>query len=114
MEKKGRRIPRHQREEAASRATRRFSTARTWRYSSAIAVDESELVPADPDKQNYSVSPESAYYSMKLRCQRCGEEFWFSASEQRVRYEEWGFWIDSVPKHCSGCRKLLREANGRV
>ncbi len=50
---------------------------------------------------------------MKLRCERCGEEFWFSANEQRVWYEEWGFWIDSVPKHCAACRTMLREANGR-
>jgi len=114
MRKRCRRIPRYQRDNAASRAARPVSTARPWRYSSAIAIDESQCLPADPDKQHFSVVPESAYYSMQLRCQRCGEEFWFSANEQRVWYEEWGFWIDSVPRHCSGCRRLLREANGRA
>ena len=51
---------------------------------------------------------------MKLRCERCGEEFWFSANEQRIWYEEWGFRIDSIPKHCAACRKMLREENGRA
>lgn len=109
MGKSGRRIPRYQREDAAGP-----ETARPWRYSSAIAVDKSQCVPANSAKQNYSVVPESVYYSMKLECERCGEEFWFSANEQRVWYEEWGFWIDSVPKQCAGCRRLLREANGRA
>jgi hypothetical protein len=108
MGKRHRRTPRYQRE------ARRFRSARPWRYSSALDVDQSQCVEADPEKQRYSVVAESAYYSMKLRCGRCGEEFWFSANEQRVWYEEWGFWIDSVPRHCSGCRRLLREAHGRA
>ena len=111
MGKRGRRVPRYKRE--ATDLARRASPARPWRYSSAIAVDESQSVRADPEKQHYTVISESVYYSMKLRCERCGEEFWFSANEQRVWYEEWRFWIDSVPRHCAGCRKLLREANGR-
>jgi hypothetical protein len=86
-----------------------MNSARPWRYSSAITVDESHCVLANPDKQHYTVVPESAYYSMKLRCERCGEDFWFSANEQRVWYEEWGFWIDSVPRRCVTCRRLLRE-----
>ena len=91
-----------------------MKTARPWRYSSAITVDESHCVPANPEKQHYTVVPESTYYSMKLRCERCREEFWFSANEQRVWYEEWGFWIDSVPGHCAMCRKLLREEQNRT
>ncbi|MFO0951208.1 MAG: zinc-ribbon domain containing protein [Isosphaeraceae bacterium] len=86
-----------------------MNTARPWRYSSAIDVDESNCVPADPEKQHYTVIPESAYCSMRLRCGQCGQEFWFSANEQRVWYEEWGFWIDSVPKNCAPCRRQLRE-----
>lgn len=113
MGKRGRRIPRYQREEAASRPARQAITARPWRYWSAIAVDESKCIPADPDRQHYTVVPETAYYSMQLHCRRCGEPFWFSANEQRVWYEEWGFWIDSVPKHCAGCRRQEREAKGR-
>lgn len=86
-----------------------MTSTRPWRYSSAIAVDESQCITADPERQHYTVIPESTYYSMKLRCEGCQEEFWFSANEQRVWYEEWGFWIDSIPRRCAKCRKLLRE-----
>ena len=58
--------------------------------------------------------PETVYCSMKLRCENCSEEFWFSANEQRVWYEQWGFWIDSIPKRCAKCRRLQREAHGRI
>jgi hypothetical protein len=77
-----------------------MKSARPWRYSSAITIDESSYVPANADRQHFTVVPESAYYSMQLRCDGCGEEFWFSADEQRTWYEEWGFWIDSVPDQC--------------
>ncbi len=80
-----------------------------WRYSRALAIDDSNYVVAIPEKQNYTVIAESMYYSMKLSCEECNEEFWFSANEQRVWYEEWGFWIDSVPKQCTTCRKSLRD-----
>lgn len=90
-----------------------LQSTRPWRYSSAVEVDKVNRVIADPEKQNFTVVAESVYFSMKLKCKRCREEFWFSASEQQAWYEEWGFWIDSVPKHCSTCRKLLRQEHGR-
>ena len=91
-----------------------MKSSRPWRYASAIAVDELRCVPADPAKQHYTVVPESAYCSMKLGCERCHGEFWFTADEQRLWYEEWRFWIDSVPKHCASCRKQLRETEGQA
>jgi hypothetical protein len=86
-----------------------MKSTRPWRYRRALAVDESNCVAANPDKQNYSVVAEAIYYSMKLSCEQCHDEFWFSANEQRVWYEDWRFWIDSVPKQCASCRKALRE-----
>lgn len=112
MGRRGRRVPKYLHDDVARReAAQQSRSARPWRYASAIEVDESQCVAADPEKQHYSVVSVPVYYSMKLGCERCGEEFWFSANEQRVWYEEWGFWIDSVPKHCAGCRKRLREAD---
>ena len=90
--------------------TENVESTRPWRYSGAISVDKSQSVTADPEKQNFTVVPESVYFSMKLACDRCGDVFWFAAEEQRVWYEEWGFWIDSIPKQCADCRKHLREA----
>ena len=89
-----------------------MNTSRPWRYSSAIAVDEANSVAADPAKQNYTAVPELTYVSMQLRCEGCCQPFWFTASEQKLWYEEWGFWIDSVPKECAECRRATREAKG--
>lgn len=89
-------------------------STRPWRYAAAITVDESRCVASNPEKQHYTVIPESVYCSMKLGCERCHEEFWFTANEQKGWYEEWGFWIDSVPKHCEPCRRALREEKGRA
>src|SRR5687767_4921515 len=77
-----------------------MKSSRPWRYSTAIAVDESHCVTANPEKQNYSVIAESTYCSMQLTCERCHQPFWFTANEQQMWYEQWGFWIDSIPKEC--------------
>lgn len=87
-----------------------MNSSRPWRYSSALAVDESQCIEADAEKQNYSVVPESMYYSMQLSCEQCQQPFWFTANEQQLWYEQWGFWIDSVPKQCADCRQALRDA----
>jgi hypothetical protein len=89
-----------------------MKSTRPWRYSSALAVDESNCVVANPDKQNYTVVAETVYYSMKLGCKQCHNEFWFPATEQRVWYEDWRFWIDSVPNQCAACRKASRKTDG--
>ena len=89
-----------------------MQSTRPWRYFHAQDVDESTSVTANPEKQNYTVVAESTYYSMKLVCDRCRQEFWFSANEQKIWYEEWGFWIDSIPKQCAYCRKVLRAERG--
>jgi hypothetical protein len=44
-----------------------------------------------------------------FRCDRCEAEFSFSAPEQRRWYEDLGFWIDSLPKHCLRCRLDVRN-----
>ena len=48
-----------------------MNSARPWRYSTAIAIDESLCVTANPEKQHYTVVPELFYCSMKLGCERC-------------------------------------------
>jgi hypothetical protein len=39
----------------------------------------------------------------------CREEFAFTADEQRTWYEEYGFWVDSLPRHCLAWRRELRD-----
>jgi len=91
-----------------------MKTARPWRYSTAISVDELRFAEADPSKQNYSVVPESHYFAMQIACESCNGKFWFSENEQQHWYEELGFWIDSVPSNCPNCRRDLRAAQERA
>ena len=78
-------------------------------FHGSLRVDYSSAVRANTGKQNCSICPRHWYLDAIFPCGRCGGEFTFTASEQRVWYEEYGFWIDSLPKHCPGCRQGLCE-----
>ena len=78
-------------------------------FHRSLRVDYGSAVRADPERQNRSICPRHWYVDTFFPCDRCGSEFAFTAAEQRVWYEEYGFWIDSLPKHCQGCRRELRE-----
>ena len=78
-------------------------------FSGSIRLDYATAVRSDPEKQNCSICPRYWYVDAIFRCRRCGDEFSFSAAEQRVWYEEYGFWVDSLPRHCVACRRELRE-----
>lgn len=75
----------------------------------ALRRDFDTAIRAHPDRQNCSICPRYWYVDAIFPCDRCGAEFTFSAAEQRVWYEEYGFWIDSVPRHCLACRRDLRN-----
>ncbi len=75
----------------------------------SVRVNYEPAVRADPDKQNCSICPRYWYVDAIFRCERCGAEFSFSAAEQRAWYEDYGFWIDSLPRHCLACRRDLRS-----
>src|SRR5262245_5791275 len=75
----------------------------------SLRIDYGSAVRADPDRQNCSICPRYWYVDAIFPCDRCESEFTFSAAEQRVWYEEYGFWIDSLPRHCLTCRRELRE-----
>jgi hypothetical protein len=72
-------------------------------------MDYATAIPGNPDRQNRSICPRYWYVDADFDCARCGGPFTFSAVEQRVWYEEYGFWVDSVPKHCGPCRQQLRH-----
>ncbi|MEW5978916.1 MAG: zinc-ribbon domain containing protein [Acidobacteriota bacterium] len=75
----------------------------------SVRMDYSSAVRADTERQNCSICPRYWYVDTVFPCERCGDEFTFTAEEQRVWYEEYAFWIDSLPKHCPSCRRALRE-----
>jgi len=78
----------------------------------SLRVDYETAVQADTDKQNCSICPRYWYVDTTFRCDRCGAEFSFSAAEQRAWYEDYGFWVDSRPRHCLACRQDLRTLKG--
>ena len=43
------------------------------------------------------------------RAVACGKEFCFTAAEQRLWYEEYRFYVDSLPKVCTACRRENRR-----
>jgi len=75
----------------------------------SLRIDYGSAVRADPERQNCSICPRYWYVDTIFPCDRCDSKFTFSAAEQRIWYEEYGFWIDSLPKHCLACRRELRE-----
>jgi hypothetical protein len=78
-------------------------------FQGSRRIDYGSAVKADPERQNCSICPRYWYVDTTFPCDRCGAEFEFKATEQRVWYEEYGFWIDSLPKHCLACRRQLRD-----
>ena len=81
-------------------------------FPRCVSMDYASAVRANIAKQNCSICPRYWYVDTIFSCDRCGAEFAFTSAEQRVWYEEYGFWIDSVPKHCLECRRALRDLKG--
>jgi hypothetical protein len=77
-----------------------------WR---CVSLDYDSAIRADITRQDYSVVPRHWYIDAKFRCDRCQTVFGFSAQEQKVWYEGYGFWVDSCAKQCRDCRRELRD-----
>jgi hypothetical protein len=75
----------------------------------SLHIDYATAIKADISRQNYSVCPRHWYIDAVFHCPRCGNNFRFAADEQRLWYEEIGFFVDSQPKHCGACRGELRN-----
>ena len=78
-------------------------------FAGSVRLDYATAVRADPAKQNCSICPRYWYLDATFSCARCAAEFQFTASEQRVWYEQYRFWIDSVPRQCPACRRDMRQ-----
>ena len=77
-------------------------------FYGSLRIHYASAVRSDVSRQNYGVCPRYWYIDASFRCTGCDAEFDFSASEQKTWYEEYGFWVDAIPKHCLPCRKKLR------
>ena len=63
-------------------------------------------VPANILKQKQSAIHVTHYFDVKRICRDCGSLFIFFAEEQKFRYEELGFPVNSDSILCSACRKI--------
>ena len=72
-------------------------------------LDLDSAIRADTSKQHFTVIPRYWYADATLQCSRCQRDFSFTAVEQQLWYEGYRFWIESVPRQCSICRKELRR-----
>lgn len=73
-------------------------------------IDYSTALKADVSRQNYTVCPRHWYVEVSYLCTRCDNGFLFSAAEQKVWYEDYGFYVDSMPRCCPSCRSDLRNS----
>lgn len=80
-----------------------------FRSSEIVNVDYRSEIKAIVSKQKFSIRPLESYVDITLRCEGCKIEFCFSAKEQKLWYEEYGFIVDSYAKNCRKCRSELRR-----
>jgi hypothetical protein len=78
-------------------------------FWSALSVDHRTAVRANTKKQNYSVCPRHWYINANFKCERCGQEYTWTAGEQKAWFEDFFFWVDSQPRRCSNCRAEQRH-----
>lgn len=81
----------------------------THLFQGAISLQYETAMRGDIEKQNYSICPRHWYLDAKFQCSRCKIPFLWSAQEQRRWFEDYRFWIDSIPKHCPACRAERRR-----
>lgn len=77
-------------------------------FFGALRIHHDTAVRANIEKQNYSVCPRHWYVDADFKCQRCSEDFTWTADEQKVWFEDYFFWVDSLPRQCRKCRIELR------
>ena len=79
-----------------------------WRYSDLKYFPET-AIPANTEKQNYSIYPRSIYVDIEVKCEVCKRPFIFFAREQQYWFEGLGFWVDAHCTKCPDCRKKDQE-----
>lgn len=78
-------------------------------FRGATHLAHDYAVRADIAKQNDSVCPRHWYVDATICCVGCGNDYIFTADEQRFWYEELRFYVDSFPTRCNHCRRADRE-----
>lgn len=84
----------------------------THLFYGALHLDYATAIQGDPSKQNYSVCPRHWYIDADFKCSDCGREFTWTAREQMAWFEDYFFWVDSLPRHCKTCMADRRRLQG--
>ncbi|WP_231943724.1 zinc-ribbon domain containing protein [Aeoliella mucimassa] len=91
-----------------SRKKEREALSSYWRYS-YLKTDVTDILEADISKQNRSWGARGYYIATLHVCRQCGKDFRFTAQEQKLWFEEYGFFIDAYPGCCLECRREKRK-----
>lgn len=81
-------------------------------FSGALRIDHETAIRANPEKQNCGYCPRYWYVDAHFKCEKCGCEFVWTASEQKAWFEDYFFWVDAQPRQCRKCgaeRRRLAE-----
>ena len=78
-------------------------------FPRCMEIDFNTAIKANIRKQNCSICPRYWYVDMSIKCKECRNKFVFDTFEQRTWYEQYRFWIESIPTRCKACRKSVRE-----
>ena len=60
-------------------------------------------------EQDFTSVPRHWFIDAWFVCRRCKEEFCWTAEEQKNWFDEWKFYVDSVPHCCKPCRQAIRS-----
>lgn len=74
----------------------------------ALHLDYASAIRGTPERQNFSVCPRHWFIDADFKCAQCGNEFTWTALEQKAWFEDYYFWIDSQPRHCKVCARKRR------
>ena len=74
-----------------------------------LRLEHSTAVRADISQQNFCICPRYWYVDATFQCSRCNERFCFTVAEQKLWYEELGFYVDSYARNCLACRQDARR-----
>jgi hypothetical protein len=81
---------------------------RNWACDACLS--SKKALTGNPEAQVYcDFDPFLVYVDEERLCEKCGKNYFFTKGEQKYWYESLKFWVQSKPKHCSACRKSVRE-----
>ncbi|MCU0391286.1 MAG: zinc-ribbon domain-containing protein [Thermoflexibacter sp.] len=84
----------------------------TFQWACDDCLNSQKAIIANPEIQTYcDYPPYLAYFDIEKKCTVCGENYIFSAEEQKFWYEELKFFVQGESKSCVKCRQKKRHKN---